>query len=259
MNTRYCMYCGMPIPRRADICPECGNSLKFPIPQNHARRYSQENTNQRRTKQAGRNLNKKQVSGKNAALIGLGVVAVFFASVFGIMRTARMIENARSRHRENEMDAQRQEKERAHPHISIPDLSMPDFSFPDIQLPEPPQAEFAVTGYEIQTDPAGKTVLYVNVSYTNKSEKEQCFLVNYKISVEQDGENCRQTAVDPNRENHLTDLIQPDETAQITEAFFISTEKETNVTLTAYLGGEPYLVEAIIPRADGTVAESDSD
>lgn len=258
MKTRYCMYCGMPIPHNAKICPECGSSLNI-TPLNRRREKKQNYNKQPTVKKVRSNPDELQRARKIALRIGLIFPFVFFAAVFCFIRAARMIENARSRHRENQMDAERIEKEKRHPHISIPDFSMPDFSFPDIQLPEPPPAEFSVEGYELGTNLTGETVLLVNVSYTNKAETAQCFLMHYRISVQQNGEECPQTAVDPQRENHLVDLVEPDETVQITEAFLISTETEAAVSLRAFFDKNPYLEETVVPHDDGTVTAGEQD
>jgi uncharacterized Zn finger protein (UPF0148 family) len=249
------MYCGMPIPRKVKICPECGanqdlSAQKDPQPYVMPQ-LSREQINPQR--QVRKMLSKQQTDRR-----ALVVVAVFFIAFLTMLFTAffvtKMTENARSRHREDQIDEQRREKERTHPQISLPDFSMPDFSFPEIRLPEPPPADFAFAGYAVETNLRGETVLYVDVDYTNLADTQECFLTGFHITVEQEGESCRQTAGDPARENHLLGYVQPDETALVSEAFVIDAEKETTVSVVAFLGGEIYLEETVIPHADGTVS-----
>lgn len=255
METRYCMYCGMPIPRKAKICPECGanqdlSAQKDPQPYVMPQ-LSREQINPQR--QVRKMLSKQQTDRR-----ALVVVAVFFIAFLTMLFTAffvtKMTKNARSRHRENQIDEQRREKERTHPQISLPDFSMPDFSLPEFHLPEPPPADFAFAGYAVETNLRGETVLYVDVDYTNLAETQECFLTGFHITVAQEGEACKQTAGNPARENHLLEYVQPDETALVSEAFVIDAEKETTVSVVAYLGGEIYLEETVIPHADGTVS-----
>lgn len=240
MGVRYCMYCGMPIPRKAKICPECGNSLKAAAPKPASPRIAP----------AGRSDRRKHTPNKKASLAAVSLIAVTCAAFIIILNAGKKIENARSRHRENVMDAERKE---THLKIDMPEFSMPDISIPDLQLPEPPAAEFAVESYAVETDLMGNTVLYVNISYTNKAETQECFMTNFHITVQQDGGTCRQTAGDPTRENHLTDSVQPDETALISEAFIIEPEKKTTVSLRAFFGADNYLEEIVLPHEDGTV------
>ena len=241
MGVRYCMYCGMPVPRKAKICPECGNSLKAAAPKPAAPRIDPADRMRRR---------KQHTPNKKAALTAVSLLAVTCTAVIIILNAGSKIENARSRHRENMMDAQRKE---THLKIDMPEFSMPDISIPDLKLPEPPEAEFAVESYAVETDLMGNTVLYVNINYTNKAETKECFLSNFRVTVQQDGGTCRQTAGDPEKENHLLDSVEPDETALISEAFIIEPEKKTTVSLSAFFGEGNYLEEIVLPHADGTV------
>ena len=255
MGSRYCMHCGMPVPRRARICPECGSPLKMSAPPN-----APDPTNPRifpeQMKPADKTHRKKHTSNKSAIVFAVGFIAIFSAAAFFIMRAGKNIENARSRHRENMMDAQRKATT-TRPEIKIPEFSMPEISIPDIKLPEPPAAAFSVDSYAVEKNLLGETVLYVNLNYTNKAENKECFLKSFKISVQQDGEACKQTAGDPTRENHLLEHVPPDETVLISEAFIISTEKETNVSVTAFFSEGSCLEETILPHADGTVSVSE--
>ena len=245
MEEHYCINCGMPIPRKTRICPECGASQILIVP----RKNTQQSVPYQRYK--------PRSTRRAAVITGLCFAAVaFFVGFVVILFAADVpdrIKRAHSRHLENQMDAERMEKEKAHPKISIPEISMPEIHIPEIHLPEPPAAEFAAESYTVETNLAGQTVLYVNISYTNRDGKAQCFLTGYRISVQQDGEACRQTAGNPKRENHLMSLVQPEETALVSEAFVISAEKETTVSVSAYFGGETYLEETVIPHADGSV------
>lgn len=247
MKNRYCINCGMPVPRKAKICPECGCSLKLPVPpldklqpdSPHPKRRSKPKIN------------------RKALFYAVGLILVFSVLVFLTPTVVTKIQFARSRHQENMLDEQRASTT-TRPEFSIPEISMPEIAIPDIRLPEPPPAAFALESYEIKTNPEGETVLYVNVSYTNIAEDKQCFMINYKISVQQEGAECKITAGDPAKDNHLLDQLQPDETAVISEAFIIQAEKETTVSVSAYLGGEKYVKETMIPHTDGTVSASES-
>ena len=246
MENRYCMHCGMPIPRKAKICPECGTVLS-----RSAMRNDPQPPQKNQRIRGG-----KQTANKLGLFLVIGFFGVFCAALFFIANIAGKIKNANSRHREAEYETQHTASSQARPEISIPEISMPEISFPDIHFPEPPAAAFAVESYEIETNLMGETVLYVNISYTNKAEDQQSFFTNFRISVQQDGNACMQTAGNPAKENHLMEQIQPDETALVSEAFIISTEKETAVSVSAFLGGETYLEETVLPHADGTVSVS---
>ena len=239
MKEHYCINCGARIPRRAKICQECGFSMNLSAP----------------------NMESRLRGTKHLTLILTAIAFAFLialsAGVYFIFRAAGEIRNARSRHRENVMDEERSAQEKSHPEFSMPEISMPEIVIPEIHFPEPPAAAFAPESYEIETDLTGETVLYVNIRYTNKAEEAHCFLTNFKITVQQDGEICRQTAGDPTRENHLLEDVQPDETVLISEAFVIGTEKETSVSVNAFFSGNKYLEETIIPHADGTVSAAE--
>ena len=255
MGIRYCMHCGMPVPRRADFCPECGSSLKEPAPKDYPQQAVPA-ASPERPEPAGRTRRRNQRTNKAVLYAAAGLTAVCGIIAFFILNVGEKMQYARSRHQENLMEAERAEKK--HPEISIPDISIPEIAFPDIQLPEPPAAAFAVESYEIETGLTGETVLYVNLSYTNNAENRECFLTNFKISVQQAGEACRQIACDPARENHITDQVQPDETARISAAFIIQAEQETTVSVAAFLGEGNYLEEIIVPHSDGTVSAGGS-
>ena len=253
MGIRYCLHCGMPVPRRAKICPECGTSLNVPVPHN-----TPEPTVPRsspvKPKRANQTHRSKQ--NKNARPFAAVVIAVCCAIAFFILNAGDKIENARSRHRENMMDAERNTTTR--PASGISEFSMPDFSFPDIQLPKPPPAAFTAESYEVKTNPAGETVLYVNINYTNLAEEKELFLTNFRISVQQNGEECTQTAGDFTPENHLIKQVQPDETVLISAAFLISAEQETTISVCEIFGEKSYLGDTILPHADGTVTVNES-
>ncbi len=250
MGIRYCIHCGMPIPRKVKVCPECGTSQIISAPRNDLRsiempQFSQKKAVRRPDRGTRRG---QQKPNRFALLLIAGFLAVFCITVFFVVKASDEIKNARSRHRENMLDSQRTRR----PVISIPDISMPDISFPDIRLPEPPPATFAAAGYETETDLTGEMFLNVNIYYTNIAEERQCFLTNFRISVQQEGKACRQT-VSTAKENRLMGYVQPDETALISEAFFVTPEKEATVTVSALFGADIYLEETVLPHADGTV------
>ena len=250
MGIRYCIHCGMPIPRKVKVCPECGTSQIVSEPRNDLRsiempRFSQKKAvrrPERRTRRGG------QKPKRSALLMTAGILAVFCVAVFFVLKASKEARNARSRQRENMLDSQRTRRRE----ISIPDISMPDISFPDIRLPEAPPAAFAPAGYETGTDLMGETFLNVNIYYTNIAEERQCFLTNFRISVQQEGEACRQTVSDV-KENRLMGYVQPDETALVSEAFLVTPEKEATVTVSALFSDDICLEETVLPHADGTV------
>ena len=131
---------------------------------------------------------------------------------------------------------------------------MPEIYIPEIHMPEPPAASFSVESYDIETNQNGETVLYVNVSYTNDAEDKQCFMTNFKISVQQEGEDCKQTALRPDMENNMFDHVQPDETSLISRAFIIDDEKEALVSVDALFSNVNYVKETVLPTTDGTVS-----
>ena len=248
MKTRHCQHCGMPIPRRAKICPECGTSQKHSVPPTSAApRFAQEQPGQ-----AGRAHRGQQAANQKGCCCLIAFIVLFIAAGVIILTVTDKIERARSRHREKSTDVQHGTTVR--PEIKIPEMSMPEISIPDIKLPEPPAAEFAVDSYTVGTNLFGETVLYVNVNYTNKAETPECFLTCFQISVQQDDEMCIMTAGNPAQENHLMDQVQPDETALISEAFIISAEKEAAVSVNAFFSDDTYLEQTILPHADGTVS-----
>ena len=247
MKMQYCMHCGMPVPRRAKICPECGNTMKQSAPQTIVPRFSPEKPGA-----AGRTHRGTQSVNKSALVVSTVAVVVAVAAISVFMTVADNLKDARSRHRENRTEQQRGTA--GHPEISIPEISIPEISVPDLHLPEPPAAEFAAESYEVKTNPAGDTVLYVNLSYTNKAEEQKRFLTNFRISVQQEGELCRQTVGNPENGNGLMSPVQPEETALISEAFIIQAEKEATVSVNALFGKEVIWEETVFPQADGAVS-----
>lgn len=238
MGIRYCMHCGMPVPQKAVFCPKCGAPMKIRAPHKSRQKAAQRS---------------KSSPAKTALYLAAGLTGAVCAAAFFILHGGEKIEQAKSRHRENMLNAERNTTEPPS-EFSIPDISLPEISLPEIHLPQPPAAAFSLESYAVGSNPAGETVLYVDISYTNKAEDEKCFLTNFKISVRQDGTACRQTAGKPAAENHLTDHVQPDETALISEAFLIQADREATVSVTAFLGEDNYLEETILPHADGTVS-----
>ena len=249
MGIRYCMHCGMPVPRRAKICPECGRSLKMRAPQN----APEPRVLPERPAAKGRTPRGKQPADKKASCFALGLIALLCTAALIIINAGDRIENARSRRREKKTDTQHNTATTRR-EIKIPEIIMPDITIPDIQLPQPPAAEFSAESYTVETNLLGETVLYVNINYTNKAETPECFLTSFQISVQQDDKACLMTAGNPAQENHLMDQVQPDETALISEAFIISPEKEAAVSVNAYFSDDTYLEQSILPHADGTVS-----
>ena len=258
MGIHYCMYCGMPIPRKARICPECGASQELPPPQSETQepqpRLAEET--KRTPQQRQRSRRRRKTNNMIAVCFVIGMTVIFGAVLFLVFDAAEGIRRARSRHQENQMDAQGSSKPTIR-EFSMPEISMPEISIPEIHLPEPPAAEFTVESYQTETNLLGETVLYVNLNYKNTDETAKCFLTSFRISVEQEGTSCRLTAGDPTKENHIASEVQPDETVTVTEAFLISPEKETAVSVHAYFGAEPYLEDTILPHADGTVSAAE--
>ncbi|MBR4201809.1 MAG: zinc ribbon domain-containing protein [Oscillospiraceae bacterium] len=251
MGIRYCMHCGMPVSRKAVFCPECGASLKEAAPRKESDSAAPRDALKKPAPE-GRVNRRKRKANKIAWLFAAGMTAAVCIAAFFILDAGEKIKYARSRRQENIMDAQRSATD--HPRIRIPEISIPDISIPDIQIPEPPAAAFAVEGYETETNLKGDTVLYVSIRYTNEAEDEECFLTNFQISVQQEGARCKQTAGDPAKENHLTDLVQPDETVLISAAFIIQAEKEATVSVGAFFGKDNYLEQTVLPHSDGTVS-----
>lgn len=253
MGIRYCMYCGMVISRKANICPECGNSLKLSAP-----KIKPQTTEKLLdlNKLLPKNRLHRRKQNNIALCFAVGLLAVSCGSAFFIMDVSGKIKRARSRHLENMMDEQR-DTTTPHHEIKIPEMSMPVIEIPDIQIPTAPAAAFAVESYAVETNHMGETVLYVNINYTNKAETEECFLTNFLISVHQEGAVCRLTAGDPAKAQHLTERVQPDETVSVSEAFIIQADKEATVSVASFLGYETYLEETVFPHSDGTVSVSE--
>lgn len=248
MGNRYCENCGLPVPRKAKICPECRASLNRADVQNGPcqsvpPQFSDEQHTEHRIN------DKKQPNNKIAIFTAIVSIVLFGILIFNV---PHKIKNAISRHRENMMVEQNTETTR--PKISIPEISMPEIYIPEIHMPEPPAASFSVESYDIETNQNGETVLYVNVSYTNDAEDKQCFMTNFKISVQQEGEDCKQTALRLDMENHMFDHVQPDETSLISRAFIIDDEKEALVSVDALFSNVNYVKETVLPNTDGTVS-----